>query len=184
MTNMKDIEFGVGIESEKNENNSGILTGNNNKNNEYIGKLYVSGCSIFCLIFLFTPFIVMDSIALTDTQCVNQNIPLDINLKWWIQADLAILCITLFFGSIYITLFIFIKSIYETYINTIFYTVFILTNLWTFSITIVGAIIFWKYIDISLCEKITWQYIYTLLILKLISMGITFLQGKNNDVKK
>ena len=168
---MSDIEFGI--------NGTNILT---NNDDEYVGKLCTSGCTIFCLIFFFTPFIVMDSIALSDTQCVNQNVPLDINLQWWIQADLAILCIGLFFGSIYVILFMFIKSTYQSCINIIFYIALILTNIWTFSITIVGAI--WKYINISLCKKITWTYIYVLLILKLISIGVTFLQGKNNDSKK
>lgn len=161
-----------------------ILTNKNDKNDEYIGKVCMSVCSTFCLTILFIPFIVMDSIALSDIQCVNQNVPLDINLQWWIQADLALLCIGLFFGSIYTLVFMFIKSTYDTCINTIFYIALILANIWTFSITIVGAVIFWKYIDESLCKKITWTYIYVLLILKLISIGITFLQSRKNDTKK
>ena len=173
---MTDIEFGI--------SETKILANNNDKDDEYIGKLYASLFTIFCLIILFTPFIVMDSIALSDTQCVNQYVPLKINLQWWIKADLALLCISLFFGSIYIIVFMFIKSTYEICINTIFYIALILTNIWTFSITIVGAIIFWKYIDTSLCKKITWTYIYVLLILKLISIGVTFLQGRNKDTKK
>jgi hypothetical protein len=103
---MTDIEFGI--------SETKILANNNDKNDEYIGKLCASLFTIFCLIILFTPFIVMDSIALSDTQCVNQNVPLKINLQWWIQADLALLCISLFFGSIYIIVFMFIKSTYET----------------------------------------------------------------------
>ena len=173
---MTDIEFGI--------NGTNTLTNKADNDDEYVGKLYTSGCSIFCIIFFFTPFIVMDSIVLSDTQCVNQNVPLDINLQWWIQADLAILCIGLFFGSIYIILSMFIKSTYQSCINVIFYIGLILTNMWTFSITIVGAVIFWKYIDISLCKKITWTYIYVLLILKLISIGASSLQGKNYDSKK
>lgn len=133
--------------------------------------------SLLCLPFGITSVYY----AFTDTSCVNQQAGnLYVNLKDFLAVDGILILIYYLYTCLVISLS---KNPSEKVDNNIIHkkTIFI-CSMFSFSWTIVGAVIFWSLIDNKQCNKPIYNYTFALLVLKFV--GLLFSQIGNSKDKK
>ncbi len=130
------------------------------------------------LLLLFSPFVILDFyVGYTDTSCVNQTVSnMSLTLKTWflvngyLSAIVLITCIVLFIYNMYTS-----NNLFDTVFLYIFNKLFTLFSLaWN----ITGAVLFWGMMDNDVCDKLTYDYMYTKLILSFVFIGFSICSGK------
>lgn len=121
---------------------------------------------IFC-----GPFIICNLYyAYTDTSCVHKNNDnLQVNLFTYLVVDGLLSGIVLLMIIIYI-IFMNIEKVNnkDNYLLSLLERLF---KIFTFAWTIVGAIIFWGNDNSNSCDQSVYNYIFTILIIKLITIS-------------
>jgi hypothetical protein len=135
-------------------------------------------CIIFLLsifitqIILFFSFLYLDYIALEDISCVYQPVKFVFPLWVWLWADIAIIYFLIATNILVPTFSMFCPQFQASLKICNFSVMNMIAAIASFVFTIMGSILFWRDINKSLCRKITWEYIYVILVLKLISFGL------------
>lgn len=150
-------------------------------NNDNIVKVILNLCCVIILIILIGPLTISSLyFAYTDNSCVHENAgQLEVNLFTYLAVDGII------GGAVIILLSVLIcYNGTEGYVNLmsgclsifISYTSILFQIAWT----IIGSVIFWKLIDNKTCDKGIYNYVFTLLIIKIVSLITNILYSRNN----
>ncbi len=134
-------------------------------------------CAVLWLMIILCPFIICDLyFGFNHQPCLNVKFnDLDINLKAWLLTNG-------FLAIVYIV-YLFIVAFQEESIrNCMSIAGQILVSGFSVIWTIVGAVLFWKYIEPNhLCDKSLTTYLWVRLIMGLIGAGSCLFSNKNED---
>jgi hypothetical protein len=142
---------------------------------------------LFYTIVIYLGFIVCDIYyALNDNSCVNQDASrINLNLKTFLLVRGFALLGLIF--NVMMILCIISNSLIQSYTCVKFFIgiqlgIFILTCLFLFAWNIIGAVIFWAYMDTSKCSDPVYNYIFVSLVIVFVSSGCNTLSlmTKNN----
>lgn len=129
--------------------------------------------SIIIFIFVF-PFIFCDFyFAINDKSCVSQNLDkIYVNMYDYLLVSGIYGSITLIISIIIIFTYDVIDNNRNTFIY-MYMTIFgYINKIINISWTIIGAVIFWSYMDNSICSKNVYNYIFASLIIRFVSIGL------------
>lgn len=133
------------------------------------------------MIALCSPLIVCDFYyALTDKSCVNQSFDqLDVNMYVYLMVN-AIIGVIMTAVYSYIILFVNIEyTIGENEVSFMMYISFHnLMKLFITSWSVVGAVIFWKYMDTTQCNNSVYNYLGARIIIQLVAVGMGIVSSK------
>lgn len=119
--------------------------------------------SLVVLLVLLFPFIFMDLyLAYTDTSCVSQEVPqISLTLKDWLLVG----------GYVSVGVFIVMSGMVIRNLETPFIKlVSIVCSLFSMAWSVTGAVLFWSYMDNTLCDSLTRNYVYTKLIMSFVGL--------------
>jgi len=131
-----------------------------------------------------SPFIICDFyFALTDTSCVNQNFQqININMRTYLLVSAIInLCVVMIYN---LSILCFVENVNNGVL--LFLKIFeTLVKIFTVSWLIVGCVMFWSFMDTSICAKNVHSYLLARFIIMLVSVGMSVLLNKDekNDKK-
>lgn len=143
---------------------------------------------LFFMIVIYLGFIVCDIYyALNDHSCVNQNVPrINLNLKTFLLVRGFALLGLIF--NVMIILCIISNSFIQSYTCIKFFigiqlSIIVFTCLFLLAWNVIGAIIFWGYMDTSKCSDPIYNYTFVSLVIVFISSGCNTLSlmTKNNS---
>ncbi len=134
-------------------------------------------CLMICILSIILPFIVCDLyFGFQHQHCLTIKFnKFDMNLKTWLLTD--------GFISIAYIVYLFIASLQEKYFRTcLIITGKILVGIYTVVWSIVGAVLFWRYIEPdNLCDTSLTTYLWVRIIIGLVaSAAICCLDNKND----
>jgi len=164
-----------------NNNVKGILKKPKNDINEQNIMLCVKSFAFLLLLAFTVPFIVCNVYyAYKDTSCVTINPDhFDVNLKTYLAVDGII-------GAIALFIIIFVACCIKEEPNSNNCCLNMVGNLATvFGVTwtIIGAIIFWKLIDNTRCDRAVYNYVTAQLVIKFIGYSLRICANNNNKNK-
>jgi hypothetical protein len=136
----------------------------------------VSCAKIFLIIFitLFSfPIIFCDLyFANNDNTCVNQKFEkLNVNMYQYLMVSGIYGSSTLFIINCCVVLCDFSK--FNDHTVLLFSILEFISKLFTTSWTIVGGVIFWHFMDISICSNTVYNYLFASLVIKLVCILLT-----------
>ncbi len=184
--NMSDLE-------NQTEQNTNIQNDNNVKTNSNIddetqnklkGQLHVTkmiGFTVFIfMVIMYSAFIICDIYyGLNDKSCVNQNVErIDFTLKTFLLVRgfiLLGLITEIFIGTCLITIPI-IKLC--SYLQL---SLFLLVSFFLFAWNIVGAVVFWEYLDNSKCDNPVYNYTFASLVIVFVFSAINFTSSNSKN---
>ncbi len=128
-------------------------------------------CSILTMFIVSFPFIFLDLyISYTDNSCVNQEVSkMSITLKTWLLVSGYINIFNLILGCIFAVYLMIKNSDTAYFIGSMISTIFKLFNL---SWNIVGAVLFWGYMNIDVCNTLTRNYVFARLIISFVTSSM------------
>lgn len=155
------------------------LAANDTKSSN-IGFLCIKIIIIFLILFCMLPIAICDIYyAYNDNSCVNSHVDkININLKQYLQVSGLLMCCFVF---IFIFYTLSINDNVSIISSCLFVTLFYLFMMFTLAWDIIGGVIFWAYMDNSLCSNGIYNYVFASLIIKCISHGSTLFYSKNNN---
>jgi hypothetical protein len=147
---------------------------------ECCGKSFIA---IMSTIFL-SPFAICDVyFASTDETCVNQNCnDLAINMQSYLMASGIIMFVGI--GLLNISIFCYdydVSKKYDDEITVGLYMFDWISRLFGLSWLITGCVLFWAYMDISVCAKPVKNYLFARFILALIFSVMSAKTNSNNN---
>ncbi len=160
---------------------------NQNRDQESARKIYeltqfkvTAGIILAVMIIMYTSFIVCDIyFALNDDSCVNQDVSrLSFNLKTFLLVRGFIL-LGLIFDVILTLCFTTHSMIGLCTCGQI--SIFVLICIFSLAWNIIGAVLFWSYMDTSQCANPVYNYTYASLVMAFVGSGINLLTRKSKD---
>lgn len=169
--NNKDTIINI---NESNNQTDVILDDNNDKKNIF----YEKTCITCCLIFITLPIMICDfyfGFSNDPCLCIKFN-GIDFGMGKWLQTCGFIQLISCL---LIITIQCVNNELYQMFISIFIRICFgYFTVIWT----IIGAIIFWKYIEPNnLCNNQLTTYLWVRIIMGIISSGTILFSNKNSD---
>ena len=159
-----------------------------NYNNIHISTdfLYVNGCCfksflIFIILFCGLPLCLCDLYyAYTDDSCVSSHVDrINVNLKQYLQVSglltgcfmfIVILTVLSFNEESKKSLLVFVTILYS------------FVGIFNIAWNVIGGVIFWGYMDNSLCSDSVFNYVFASLIIKYVcTVTFSFSNSKNKD---
>jgi hypothetical protein len=143
-------------------------------------------CVKFTIVFIFLlfglPLGVCDLYyAYNDNSCVSSHVDrINVNLKEYLQIS-GLLTICLLFIIILETLFY--ENLKDNLLLTIGTILLIPITIFNIVWNIIGGVIFWSYMDNSLCSNNVFNYVFTSIIIKYVCTIINFLFNKKDKKK-
>lgn len=157
-----------------------LATENTNTIHSNTNFLGIKIIAMILILVCWLPIIICDIYyAYNDNSCVNSHVDkININLKQYLQVSgLSLGC----FAFIFI---IYILSLNENLSHIslgLFVILFYFFIMFLFAWDIIGGVIFWGYMDNSLCSNGIYNYVFASLIIKYISHCSTSYYYKNKD---
>lgn len=169
--NTTDIEANINNRIDINYNISNSNSSLTILNNEIFTNLCVKITFILFLIIITLPIVFCDLYyAYTDDSCVSSNVDkININLQDYLK-------VSGFLTGSYIVFLIFLIFFIKEQSSGLFWGLSIvivaLIVLFNLAWNIIGGVIFWNYMDNSLCSNDVYNYIFASLIIKYVFIGI------------
>ncbi len=158
-------------------NGSYIISINDNEVKVVKQEACLGILTVACFMIILCPFIICDLyFGFNHQSCLNLKFnDFDLNLKTWL--------LTNGFLAIAYVVYLFIAALQEEYTrNCMSIAGQILVSSFSVIWTIVGAILFWRYIEPSnLCNKSLTTYLWVRLIMGLVGAGTVLCSNKKED---
>lgn len=150
------------------------LTFNNDDN---LGSYCFKSIIIFIILVFGLPLTICDLYyAFNDNTCVSSHVDMiNVNLKQYLQVS-GLLMGCFIFIIILGVLFLENSNGILLFLGTI---LFIFVSIFNTAWNIIGGVIFWKYMDNSLCSNNVFNYVFASLIIKYICAATTLLSNNN-----
>ncbi len=147
-----------------------------------------SCCTSFCLKLFFIILILFFGLPLTfcdiyyaytDHTCVSSHVDkINLTLKDYLVVN-GILTGCLLFLMILATIIFTDNN--APYIMTIGPIILVIASLFNVAWVVIGGVIFWGYMDNSLCSNEVYNYVFASLIIKFISVGLGLFSNNNKN---
>lgn len=176
--NFTDIEVNLTDINQLNNNNTASFESNNNKTEINCFKFII----IFLVLLFGLPLAICDIYyAYNDNSCVYSHVDkIDINLKEYLQVS-SLLTICFLFIVILETLFY--ENLKDTFLLAIGAILLIPISIFNTVWNIIGGVIFWGYMDNSLCSNNVFNYVFASIVIKYVCIVFNLLTNNKNKKK-